>query len=90
VIGAKVGDGYVSKKNRVRKCYNDAMIGLKAKDKEFVEEFARCLAKVLGRRGENRTIGIRPQGTLNIAHKRYYLADGIRYQRHSYLRALSS
>jgi hypothetical protein len=26
------------------------MIGLKAKDKEFVEEFDRCLAKVLGRR----------------------------------------
>jgi intein-encoded DNA endonuclease-like protein len=50
VIGAKVGDGYVSKKSRVRKCYNDVMIGLKAKDKEFVEEFDRCLAKVLGRR----------------------------------------
>jgi intein-encoded DNA endonuclease-like protein len=50
VIGAKVGDGYVGKKSRVRKGYNDVMIGLKAKDKEFVEEFARCLAKVLGRR----------------------------------------
>jgi intein-encoded DNA endonuclease-like protein len=49
VIGAKVGDGYVSKKSRVRKGYNDVMIGLKAKDKEFVEEFDRCLAKVLGR-----------------------------------------
>jgi intein-encoded DNA endonuclease-like protein len=50
VIGAKVGDGYVGKKSRVRKGYNDVMIGLKAKDKEFVEEFARCLAKVLGRK----------------------------------------
>jgi len=50
MIGAKVGDGYVSKKSRVRKGYNDVRIGLKAKDKEFVEEFARCLAKVLGRR----------------------------------------
>jgi intein-encoded DNA endonuclease-like protein len=50
VIGAKVGDGYVSKKSRVRKGYNDVMIGLEAKDKEFVEEFDRCLAKVLGRR----------------------------------------
>jgi intein-encoded DNA endonuclease-like protein len=49
VIGAKVGDGYVGKKSRVRKGYNDVMIGLKAKDKEFVEEFDRCLAKVLGR-----------------------------------------
>ena len=50
VIGVKVGDGYVSKKSRVRKCYNDVMIGLEAKDKEFIEEFDRCLAKVLGRR----------------------------------------
>jgi intein-encoded DNA endonuclease-like protein len=57
VIGAKVGDGYVSKKSRVRKGYNEVMIGLEAvmigleaKDKKFVEEFARCLAKVLGRR----------------------------------------
>jgi intein-encoded DNA endonuclease-like protein len=50
VIGVKVGDGYVGKKSRVRKGYNGVRIGLKAKDKEFVEEFARCLAKVLGRR----------------------------------------
>jgi intein-encoded DNA endonuclease-like protein len=50
VIGAKVGDGYVGKKSRVRKGYNDVMIGLKAKDREFVEEFGRCLAKVLNRR----------------------------------------
>jgi intein-encoded DNA endonuclease-like protein len=50
VIGVKVGDGYVGKKSRVRKGYNEVMIGLKAKDKEFVEEFGRCLAKVLGRR----------------------------------------
>ena len=50
VIGAKVGDGYVSKKSRVRKGYNEVMIGLEAKEKKFVEEFARCLAKVLGRR----------------------------------------
>jgi intein-encoded DNA endonuclease-like protein len=50
VIGVKVGDGYVGKKSRVRKGYNDVMIGLEAKDREFVEEFARCLAKVLGRK----------------------------------------
>ena len=29
VIGAKVGDGYVSKKSRVRKGYNEVMIGLR-------------------------------------------------------------
>ena len=29
---------------------NHVWIGLKAKDREFVEEFARCLAKVLGRK----------------------------------------
>jgi len=50
VIGAKVGDGYVGKKSRVRKGYNYVMIGLEAKDREFVEEFGRCLAKVLGRK----------------------------------------
>jgi intein-encoded DNA endonuclease-like protein len=50
VIGVKVGDGYVGKKSRVRKGYNDVIICLEAKDREFVEEFGRCLAKVLGRR----------------------------------------
>jgi intein-encoded DNA endonuclease-like protein len=50
VIGVKVGDGYVGKKSRVRKGYNDVMIGLKARDREFVGGFGRCLAKVLNRR----------------------------------------
>ena len=50
VIGVVLGDGYASKKKRVIKGYNHVWIGLEAKDKEFVEEFARCLAKVLGRR----------------------------------------
>jgi len=50
VIGVKVGDGYTYRRRRTIKGYNDVWIGLKAKDKEFVEEFARCLAKVLGRK----------------------------------------
>jgi intein-encoded DNA endonuclease-like protein len=50
VIGVKVGDGYAYRRRRTIKGYNPVWIGLKAKDKEFVEEFARCLAKVLGRR----------------------------------------
>jgi intein-encoded DNA endonuclease-like protein len=50
VIGVKVGDGYTYRRRRTIKGYNDVKIGLKAKDKEFVEEFARCLAKVLGRK----------------------------------------
>jgi intein-encoded DNA endonuclease-like protein len=50
VVGVVLGDGYVGKKSRVRKGYNEVMIGLEAKDKEFVEEFGRCLAKVLGRK----------------------------------------
>jgi intein-encoded DNA endonuclease-like protein len=50
VIGVKVGDGYAYRRRRTIRGYNDVWIGLKAKDKEFVEEFARCLAKVLGRR----------------------------------------
>jgi intein-encoded DNA endonuclease-like protein len=50
VIGVVLGDGYPKLKRRVRKVYNDIIIRLEAKDKGFVEEFARCLAKVLGRR----------------------------------------
>jgi intein-encoded DNA endonuclease-like protein len=50
VIGVKVGDGYTYRRRRTIKGYNDVWIGLNAKDKEFVEEFARCLAKVLNRR----------------------------------------
>jgi intein-encoded DNA endonuclease-like protein len=47
VIVVKVGDGYTSRRRRrTIKGYNHVWIGLKAKDKEF----ARCLAKVLGRR----------------------------------------
>jgi len=49
VIGVVLGDGYVKKGSRVIKGYNDVTIGLKARDREFVEEFARCLASVLGR-----------------------------------------
>ena len=46
VIGVKVGDGYAYRRRRTIKGYNPVWIGLKAKDKEF----ARCLAKVLGRK----------------------------------------
>ncbi len=49
VIGVKLGDGYVTKRRRVIKGYNQVRIGLKVKDREFAVEFARCLAKVLGR-----------------------------------------
>jgi intein-encoded DNA endonuclease-like protein len=50
VIGVVLGDGYAYMRRRTIKGYNDVMIGLKARDREFVEEFGRCLAKVLGRR----------------------------------------
>jgi len=50
VIGVKVGDGYTYRRKHAIKYYNNVKIGLKARDREFVEEFARCLAKVLGRR----------------------------------------
>jgi intein-encoded DNA endonuclease-like protein len=53
VIGAKVGDGYVARRGRAIKGYNRVTIGLKVKDREFAEEFGRCLAKVLGRRPIN-------------------------------------
>jgi intein-encoded DNA endonuclease-like protein len=44
VIGVVLGDGYTSEKD------DSCLIGLKAKDKEFVEKFATCLARVLGRK----------------------------------------
>jgi len=50
VIGVKVGDGYTYRRKHAIKYYNHVWIGLKAKDREFVEEFARCLAKVIVRR----------------------------------------
>jgi len=50
VRGVKVGDGYAYRRRRTIKGYNPVWIGLRAKDREFVEEFARCLAKVLGRK----------------------------------------
>jgi intein-encoded DNA endonuclease-like protein len=43
VIGVRLGDGYARENN------GNYIIGLTAKDKEFVEKFAICLAKVLGR-----------------------------------------
>jgi intein-encoded DNA endonuclease-like protein len=50
VIGVVLGDGYPKMKRRVIKGYNYVWIGLKARDREFVEGFGRCLAKVLGSR----------------------------------------
>jgi intein-encoded DNA endonuclease-like protein len=50
MIGVVLGDGYAYRKRRAIKGYRDVVVGLKAMDREFVEEFARCLAKVLGRK----------------------------------------
>jgi intein-encoded DNA endonuclease-like protein len=44
VIGVVLGDGYTREKG------DRCVIGLKAKDKEFVEKFGRCLANILGRK----------------------------------------
>jgi intein-encoded DNA endonuclease-like protein len=49
VIGAVCGDGYVKIGRRARKGYRQAMIYLKAKDEEFVEEFAIRIGRVLNR-----------------------------------------
>jgi intein-encoded DNA endonuclease-like protein len=46
VIGVRLGDGYTYEYEEGDGC----VIGLAAKDKEFVEEFGRCLGNVLGRR----------------------------------------
>jgi intein-encoded DNA endonuclease-like protein len=50
VIGAVLGDGYAHMRRRIIKGYSDSIIGLEARDREFVEEFGRRLAKVLNRR----------------------------------------
>jgi intein-encoded DNA endonuclease-like protein len=50
MIGVVLGDGYAYRKRRAIKGYRDVVVGLKAMDREFVEEFARCLAEVLGRK----------------------------------------
>jgi intein-encoded DNA endonuclease-like protein len=50
MIGVVLGDGYAYRKRRAIKGYRDVVVGLKAMDREFVEEFAKCLAKVLGRK----------------------------------------
>jgi intein-encoded DNA endonuclease-like protein len=49
VIGAVCGDGYVKIERRGRKGYRQAIIHLRAKDKEFVEEFAIRIGRVLNR-----------------------------------------
>jgi intein-encoded DNA endonuclease-like protein len=50
VVGVKIGDGYATRRRRTVKSYNRVRIGLKVKDREFAEEFGRCLVEVLGRR----------------------------------------
>ncbi|MEM4373620.1 MAG: hypothetical protein QXI97_01305 [Nitrososphaerota archaeon] len=49
VIGVVAGDGYVKRRQRPRKSCHETFIGLKVVDMEFAEEFARCLATVVGR-----------------------------------------
>jgi hypothetical protein len=62
VIGVVLGDGYVTEVSRVRKHYNDVVIGLAVKDKEFAEEFGRCLGVVLGRSQSNQELINRQEG----------------------------
>ncbi len=49
VIGVLCGDGSVWEKGRVRKGYRRVVIYLEAKDREFVEEFAIRIGRVLNR-----------------------------------------
>jgi len=50
IIGVVAGDGYAIRKSRRHKGYNQVVIGVMVKDWEFAEEFAKCVAKVLGRK----------------------------------------
>jgi intein-encoded DNA endonuclease-like protein len=49
VIGVVCGDGYVSITRYAREGYKQVIIRLRAKDKEFVEEFAIRIGRVLNR-----------------------------------------
>jgi intein-encoded DNA endonuclease-like protein len=49
VIGVLCGDGSAWEKSRVRKGYRRVVIYLKARDREFVEEFAIRIGRVLNR-----------------------------------------
>jgi intein-encoded DNA endonuclease-like protein len=57
VIGVRLGDGYTRERS------DGYVIGLEAKDKEFVERFATCLVKVL----ERGPIGLRKDAGKYIA-----------------------
>ena len=50
VIGVQLSDGYIKWKEREQRCKN----GLYSTDREYVEEYSRCMAVVLGRNKENR------------------------------------
>jgi intein-encoded DNA endonuclease-like protein len=49
VIGVIAGDGYATQKSKKYKGYNKVTIGVKVKEWELAEEFARCIGKVHGR-----------------------------------------
>ncbi|MEM0482131.1 MAG: LAGLIDADG family homing endonuclease [Nitrososphaerota archaeon] len=49
VIGVVAGDGFVRRSQRPRKSYHDVHVVLRVKDREFAEEFSRCIATVLKR-----------------------------------------
>jgi len=50
VIGVVAGDGYATQLTNKYNGYNEVIIGVKVKDREFAEEFARCIGIVLGRK----------------------------------------
>jgi len=72
VIGVVLGDGYIDKKKRVVKGYNRIRIGLDVKDKDFADEFARCLGKVLGRSPKKPRIRYQKRYVVEVASKTLY------------------
>jgi len=67
VIGVRLGDGYTGEKS------HGHIIGLEAKDKEFVEDFGRRLGKILGREPYKPWINARTGGyRIEITSKTLY------------------
>ncbi|MEM1955079.1 MAG: LAGLIDADG family homing endonuclease [Nitrososphaerota archaeon] len=50
LIGVEVGDGYVYKRSKLPPRYDEFVVGLMVKDKDFSEFFARTIEKVLKRK----------------------------------------
>jgi intein-encoded DNA endonuclease-like protein len=72
VIGVVCGDGSAHEKRRIRKGYNRVVIHLEAKDREFVEEFAIRISRVLNRSPPKVTVNSRGLYYVEVGDRTLY------------------